>query len=178
MAERDVLKKLLDWLDENVEYGWLDQEKKVHLDMRDFRRDYRIASVEDCLRYGVGTCIEQVFLMHLAYERLGLPHKMYCCRLYEPDDFGVLEAEEHMHCFALCWKGGKVWQVEHPNRERKGVYSSPDEETALWAIEDYYIRLRGGQKSPTTEFTMVEPGLTFSEFNRYINSLDGGKGWA
>ena len=38
------------------------------------------------------------------------------------------------------------------------------------------ILLLGGKKSPTTEFTMVEQGLSFREFNQYINSLDGGKG--
>ena len=81
-----------------------------------------------------------------------------------------------MHCFVLYWKDGKVWQIEHPNQNRKGIYAFSDEDTAVRAIEDYDIALRGGKKSPTTEFTMVEQGLSFREFNQYINSLDGGKG--
>ena len=33
-------------------------------------------------------------------------------------------------------------------------------------------RREGEKVSPVTEFFTVEAGLTFQEFNRYINSLD------
>ncbi len=176
MKRPESPEEILIWMDETIQYGWLDGEKKVHRDMTGFRRDYRIASFEECLKYRVGTCIEQVWMMHLLLDQLYLPNKMYCCRIFEPDDYGNLEEEEHMHCFVLYWKDGKVWQIEHPNQNRKGIYAFSDEVTAVRAIEDYYIALRGGKKSPTTEFTMVEQGLSFREFHQYINSLDGGKG--
>ena len=40
------------------------------------------------------------------------------------------------------------------------------------SIVNYYINLRGGKESPTKEFFEVRPGLSFKEFNDYINSLD------
>ena len=39
------------------------------------------------------------------------------------------------------------------------------------SIVNYYINLRGGKESPTKEFFEVRPGLSFKEFNNYINYL-------
>jgi len=168
-------RELLDWLDRQVSYGWLDAGGQVHRGaMRGFRRSYRTASAEEALAAGVGTCIEQVWLLHLALDQVGIPNRMYCCRIFEPDDYGNLEEEEHMHCFVLCQWEGETLHMEHPNIDRAGIYPYPDEATAVRAIEDYYIALRGGKKSPTTEFFTVEPGLSFGQFNAYINSLDRG----
>ena len=168
---------IYEWIDANIQYGWLDTEGNKHIgEMKHFRKLYRTMSIEEIYEHKIGTCIEQVALMHDLLDKINIPNKMFCCRIFEPDDYGNLEEEEHMHCFVLYWKDGKVWQIEHPNQNRKGIYAFSDEDTAVRAIEDYYIALRGGKKSPTTEFTMVEQGLSFREFNQYINSLDGGKG--
>lgn len=163
---------LLAWLDGHIGYGWVDGEGTVHGDMKGFRRGYRTLSVEEILGHGVGTCIDQVWLIHLALDQLGIPNKMFCCRIFEPDNYGELEEEEHMHCISLCQWQGQTLHIEHPNVSRKGIWTYPDETTAVRAIEDYYIELRGGKKSPTTEFFTVEPGLSFQQFNAYINSLD------
>lgn len=42
---------------------------------------------------------------------------------------------------------------------------------AVRSIVNYYINLRGGKDSPTKEFFEVRPGLSFKEFNNYINHL-------
>ena len=42
---------------------------------------------------------------------------------------------------------------------------------AVSSIVNYYINLRGGKESPTKEFFEVRPGLSFKEFNNYINHL-------
>jgi len=36
-------------------------------------------------------------------------------------------------------------------------------------IVDYYVNMRGGKESPTTAFDRVPVGMTFQEFNTYIN---------
>ena len=169
-TQEDVLR----FMNENIQYGWIDASGKVHRnDMKNFRSAYRVAPLEQCLCSGVGTCIEQVFLMHTIFCGLEIPNRMYCCRVYEPDDFGNLEEEEHMHCFLLYSFNGKVYHIEHPNIYRIGIFEYENEKAAIDAIERYYTDLRGGKQSPTTEFQEVEPGLTFRQFNSYINSLDG-----
>lgn len=49
--------------------------------------------------------------------------------------------------------------------------SNKNEKDALEAIVNYYIKLRGGKESPTKEFFDVMHGLTFKEFNKYINNI-------
>ena len=37
---------------------------------------------------------------------------------------------------------------------------------------DYYVKMAEGKARPVTEFFEVEPGISFKDFNGYINSLD------
>lgn len=168
---------ILAYMKSNIRYGWLDSNGTQHYkEMKNFRSAYRTASISQCLEYGLGVCIEQVYLMHLLFEKAKIPSRMYCCRIYEPDDFGNLEEDEHMHCFLLYNHDNKVYHMEHPHTERAGIYEYESESSAITAIERFYIELRGGRPSPTTEFYTVEPGLTFQQFNAYINSLDALQG--
>ncbi len=158
------------FIDENIEYGWIDIEGKIHKNtMKEFRKIYKTMSIKEILEYKVGTCIEQVILMHYLLDKIKVRNKMFCCRIFEPDDYGNLEEEEHMHCFVLFYENSKVYHMEHPNFERKGIYEYNSEAEAIKAIVDYYIELRGGKDSPTKEFSEVPVGISFKEFNKYIN---------
>lgn len=138
-----------DWLDRRVDYGWVDADGVIHVgEMAHFRRDYRTSGPETVLRTGVGTCIEQVYLLHLALCQLHIPNRMYCCRIYEPDEYGVLEEEEYMHCFLLCQWEGKVLHLEHPHKSRKGIYPFDNEEQAVEVIQAFYVAQRGGKGEP------------------------------
>ena len=48
---------------------------------------------------------------------------------------------------------------------------SISESEAINAIVNYYIELRGGKESPTKEFFEVPVGISFKEFNKYINHV-------
>ena len=54
---------------------------------------------------------------------------------------------------------------------KKGIFEYDSEEVAIKSIVDYYIELRGGKDSPTKEFFEVPVGLSFREFNKYINHV-------
>lgn len=96
------------WMDENMQYGWLDSEGSRHVgEMKNFRKQYRTMSVQETLEHKIGTCIEQAEVMHYLLDKINIKNKMFCCRIYEPDDYGNLEEEEHMHCFVLFWRDGK-----------------------------------------------------------------------
>lgn len=162
---------IYEWLEENIQYGWIDVDGNKHIDeMKNFRRLYRTMSIEEILEEKVGTCIEQVAIMKFLLDKIQVKNKMFCCRIYEPDDYGNLEEEEHMHCFVLFYRDGKVYHLEHPNFYKKGIYEYASEEEAIKAIVDYYIELRGGKESPTTEFFEVPVGLSFQAFNAFINN--------
>ena len=108
LPELQTVEDIYRWIDENIAYGWQDKDGGTHTsEMKDFRRLYRTMSVTETLRQKIGTCIEQVALMHELLDAIGIPNQMYCCRIFEPDDYGNLEEEEHMHCFLLYFQNGK-----------------------------------------------------------------------
>ena len=161
---------ILEFMNEKIKYGWLDINNEEHIgNMKNFRRLYRTSTLNEILKYGVGTCIEQVWLMKYLLDKINISNKMFCTRIYEGKDFNNLEAEEHMHCFILYYANNKVFQIEHPNWERIGIYEFNSEEEA---INDYYVKMSGGKSRPVTEFYTVIPNISFKEFNEYINSLD------
>lgn len=164
---------ILEFMKSNIKYGWLDINNEEHIgNMKNFRRLYRTSSIEETLEHGIGTCIEQVYLMHYLLDKLGIENQMYCTRIYEGDDFNDLDADEHMHCFILYFINNEIYQIEHPNWERVGIYKYDSEDEAVSKINQIYIDMAGGHARPVTLFNEVTPNITFKEFNQYINSLD------
>ena len=165
-------KDIIDFMEEHIKYGWLDINNEEHIgNMKNFRRLYRTSTLEETLEHGIGTCIEQVYLMKHLLDRLNIPNKMFCTRIYEGKDFNDLDAEEHMHCFLLYYDD-MVHHIEHPNWERVGIFDYNSEEEAIDDINTYFIKMSGGIARPVTEFYEVQPNISFKEFNEYINSLD------
>lgn len=162
------------WMEDHIRYGWLDTEGNRHIDeMKNFRKLYRTMSIEEILKEKIGTCIEQVWLMKVLLDRIEMPNKMFCYRVFESDDFHEMDAEEHMHCFVLFFRNNRCYHLEYPAYKNKGIWKYDTEQEALKVITDHYIKLRGGKESPTTEFFEVPYGCSFQEFNCYINSLMG-----
>ena len=167
---------ILTFMNEHIEYGWLDDKKNKHIKtMKNFRKEYRTQSIEETINYRIGCCIDQVYLMHFLLDKLNIQNKMFCCRIYEPDNYDNLEEEEHMHCFILYYQNNKVYQLEHPNFEKTGIYEFNTEKEAIDTIVNYYVQLSGGKDRPTTQSYDVPVGMSFKEFNNYINSLDMNK---
>lgn len=164
---------ILKFMEDNIQYGWIDVNGEKHIgNMKNFRRLYRTMSLEDTLKYKMGTCVEQVYLMKYLLDNLGIKNKMFCTRIYEGKDFNNLEEEEHMHCFLLYYIGDKVFQIEHPNWERVGIYEYESEEDAISKINQIYIEMAAGKARPVTEYSEVPVGISFKELNCYINDLD------
>ena len=164
---------ILEFMKSNIRYGWLDINNEEHIgNMKDFRRLYRTSSIEEVLSHGIGTCIEQVYLMSMLLRKINIPNRMFCTRIYEDENFNDLDEDEHMHCFVLYELNGKVYQIEHPNFRKVGIYEFESVDEAIDKINDYYINVSGGNIREVTEFYKVDKNLSFKEFNSYINSLD------
>ena len=59
--------------------------------------------------------------------------------------------------------------------ERAGIHEFSSEEEAVSKLNAHYEEMADGITRPVTVFTNVEPGLSFKEFNEYINSLDNNR---
>lgn len=164
---------ILEFMKSHIKYGWLDINNEEHIaNMQNFRKLYRTSTLEEILSHGLGTCIEQVYLMKFLLDKINLPNKMFCTRIYEDSDYNNMRKSVYMHCFVLYYLNNKVYQIEHPNWEKIGIYEFANEEEAIKKINNYYINMSCGRPRPVTEFFEVLGGLSFKEFNDYINSLD------
>ena len=114
----------------------------------------------------------EIFIKNKLLDKINLPNKMFCTRIYEDSDYNNMRKNVYMHCFVLYYLNNKVYQIEHPNWERIGIYEFANEEEAIKKINNYYINMSCGRPRPVTEFFEVLGGLSFKEFNDYINSLD------
>ena len=169
---------ILEFMKNNIRYGWLDINNEIHIgNMKNFRKLYRTLSIDEILKYGIGTCIDQVKLMNYLLNKISIKNKMFATRIYEPNNFNKLDEEVHMHCFILCYIDNKVYHIEHPNWCRIGIYEYEDEQEALKTINDYYIKLSGGISRPITEFYKIDYNISFKEFNCYINNLNSINRW-
>lgn len=148
--ELDAIKTpedILEFMKTHIKYGWLDIYNQAHIgNMKDFRKLYRTSSIEEVL---------QTNLMHYLLNKIGIKNKMFCCRIYEPNHYDNMEAEEHMHCFVLYEQNHFIYHIEHPNWEKIGIYQYPSEEEALSDIVQYYVQKSGGVERPTTAFYEV-----------------------
>ena len=88
IEEVKIPEDILEFMKQNIKYGWLDINNEIHFgNLKNFRRIYRTASLKEILEYKIGTCIEQVYLMKYLLDKIKIPAKMFCTRIYEKKRF-------------------------------------------------------------------------------------------
>ena len=106
--------QLMDFMNINIEYGWVDKYGLKHLNnLKGFRENYKTMSIEEILETGLGTCIEQAKLIKYFFDKIGLENKLYCHRGYETEE--NFDKEVRMHCFVLFNYNDNWYHFEHSN---------------------------------------------------------------
>lgn len=160
--------ELMDFMNINIEYGWLDKEEKKHLNtMKDFRKNYQTASIKKVLDSGIANCIEQAKLIKTVFDRIKLENKMYCYRSYETED--NLSKDVKMHCFVLFKEDDCWYHFEHANEPERGIIKYETLAAALKQITSGYEK---NDIRKLTEIPDIPEGLSFQEFNNYVNSFE------
>ena len=160
--------ELMYFMNKYIRYGWLDKDKSEHVEtLKGFRENYIVSTLNETLEHGLGTCIEQAKMIKTFFDSKGYEIRMFCIRRYE--DGVVNDDVVRMHCFVLYMDGDVCYHFEHSNAERRGIheYSSYDE--AIKDINDVYAKR--GDIRVISELPDIIPGLSFLEFNKYINEL-------
>lgn len=160
--------ELMEFMNNNITYGWLDKNGRKHLNnLKGFRENYHISSIKEILRSGLGTCIEQAKMIKSTFDMLGIESKLYCHRSYENEE--NFNEEVRMHCFLLFKEGDNWYHFEHSNRPKRGIHKYKNIDESINSITSGYeendIRL-------LTEIPDIPDGLTFMEFNRYVNQFN------
>jgi Predicted aminoglycoside phosphotransferase len=160
--------ELLQFMIMNIEYGWVgfDNSKNVG-NLKKFREQYRTNSIEEILNTGLGTCIESANLAKSWFDRKKIESKLFCHRTYENEE--NFNKDIKMHIIILFKNNNKWCHLEHSNYPERGIYeySSVDEaieNITKWFKENNDIR-------DLTELEIIPDGLSFKEFNNYVNQF-------
>ncbi len=161
-------KELMDYMNKNIIYGWLDKEKQKHVDnLKNFRENYVSSNIEEILTSKLGTCIEQAKLIKYFFDNKGIENKLFCLRNYETED--NFEAEVKMHCFVLYHYHDKWYHFEHSDSIHRGIY---EYETIEQALQCQIATDSEKKNQVLTEIPSIPEGITFKEFNNYVNNFE------
>ena len=161
--------QLMDFMNINIEYGWVDKYGLKHLNnLKGFRENYKTMSIEEILETGLGTCIEQAKLIKYFFDKIGLENKLYCHRGYETEE--NFDKEVRMHCFVLFNYNDNWYHFEHSNIPKRGIHK-------YGSINDAIKKITSGFEEHNdirvlTEIPNIPTGLSFKEFNQYVNQFD------
>lgn len=160
--------ELMDYMNINTIYGWIDNQGGRHVgNLKNFRENYKISSLDEVIETGLGTCIEQAQMIKSFFDRIGLENKIYCYRRYETEE--NLDKEVKMHCFVVFFHNGKWYHFEHSNSFDRGIHVYDTLEDALKEIT---YRPDKEDIRELTEIPDIPAGLSFKEFNEYVNSFN------
>ena len=164
--------ELMQYMNENIEYGWVDKDGNVHVkELKGLRENYRISSIDEMIEKGVGTCIEQANMIKTFFDRIGLESKIFCHRSYETED--NFDREVHMHCLVFYKDGDKWYHFEHSNQGERGIHEYNSYEEGLKKRIDRF-KAKGDIRD-LTEIDHIPIGLSFKEFNQFVNQCDNKK---
>ena len=161
--------ELMEFMDNYILYGWIDKNGGRHVNaLAGLRENFRTSSLDEMLYTGLGTCIEQANMIKTTLEKMNYETKVFCHRSYETEE--NFDKEVRMHCFVL-YKDGDDWiHFEHSNLGRKGIHKYDSIESAIDEITRYHRE--HGDIRKITEIPELPSGLSFKEFNEYVNSYD------
>lgn len=162
----------MDFMNVNIEYGWIDNQGFKHLNnLKGFRKNYRISSIDKMLEVGLGTCIEQAKMIKYFFDKMGFENKLYCYRSYETEE--NFDKDIRMHCFVLFKYNDSWYHFEHSNRPKRGIHKYDSVESAIEDITSGFKE--HGDIRKLTEIDSIPSGLTFKEFNNFVNEFDDTK---
>lgn len=163
---------LMDFMNINIEYGWVDKQGNKHINnLKGFRANYRISTIDEMLETGLGTCIEQAKMIKCFFDKMGFENKLYCHRSFENEE--NFDKDVRMHCFVLFKYNDNWYHFEHSNRPKRGIHKYESVESAIEEITSGFEE--HGDIRNLTEIDSIPSGLTFKEFNDFVNEFDNSK---
>ncbi|MDD4298707.1 MAG: transglutaminase domain-containing protein [Bacilli bacterium] len=163
---------LLDYMKENLQYGWIGIDGSKHIEnLNGFRSLYLTSSSEQVFKTGLGTCIESAIVAKSWLDSENIDNRLFCHRSCETED--SFDKEVKMHIIILYKEKDKWIHFEHSNRPEQGLHEYNSVESAITDITEGFEA--SGDIRVLTEITDIPSGLSFKEFNNYVNSFENSK---
>ena len=164
--------QLLDYMKVNIQYGWIGTDNNKHFgNLKNFRKLYRTSSLKEITETGLGTCIESAIVAKAWLDSKNIENILFCHRSYETED--NFDKEVKMHIIILFKDKNKWIHFEHSNRPKQGLHEYNSIENALDDIT--YMFKEHGDVRELTEIPCIPIGLSFKNFNNFVNDFDNKK---
>ncbi len=133
--------------------------------MKNFRQKYRTSSFKEILETGVGTCIEQVKLCQIWFNKHKIESKIFFHRCFDSGK----DDNIRLNCIFLFKRNDNWYHFEHTNLKRKGIHRYSDLNSAL---VDITVDFKKGMKRSLTEIPYIPDHISFHELNIFINEFE------
>lgn len=165
----NTTEELLNYMNKNILYGWIDKDKKQHINnMINFRQEYKLESIDEIKKNKIGTCIEQTLLEKYWFDKHNIQNKIFCHRLFENEE--NFDKEVKMHCFLLYYLNNKWYHFEHSNQPYRGIHEYNSLDDFYTILSKHYCE--EGKIKILSEFDYPNPGITFKKFNDFVNQFN------
>lgn len=154
---------ILDYMDANFMYAWLDEKNEKNKSNEGFARRYHVASVNEVLNLSFGTEIEYSKFVITTLRKIG----------YEGSIFANVSTDQYKtflsHIFVLFYDNikDKVYYFEFPPSSNEGIY----EFSSYKEFMDYYAD-KVDKNSRLYEMMNIPDGVTYKELMDFICSQD------
>ena len=163
---------LMDFMDNYIEYGYININREKCYDLKTFKDDYRINKVDTVLSTGLGICFEQAYLQKYFFDLNKIENRLFVFRIYEKNK-EEYENLDDLHVFTL-YKDENNWNLfEHARSNKKGIKSY---KTIKEALSDSVKNLRDDEIIIFKQLDKIIENVTFKEFNSIVDKLPEYKG--
>jgi len=173
------------FMDEILSYGWLDKDKKEHLETMKGIKNFCSMSVDEIFDYKIESCLESVKFSKYWFDKQNIKTKIYFSRGALKNDETNAISYPSMHFLLLfqC-KNGKWGRFEQANIEEQGIYYFDNFEDAFKHVllrqkdkDDFNRNKFKDEKNLTFsaglfEFCELEDNLTFDELHKKTNKKE------
>ena len=108
------INQLLEWMTDNIEYGWMDIEGNKHYDFDGWYDKYIMLLPAEVKKYGIGTCYEQTIFAYQAFEEL-FPQ-------FQKIMVFVQIFKVTTHTFLIFEDNDKLYHFEHSDTKNRGIH--------------------------------------------------------
>lgn len=154
---------ILDYMDANFMYAWLDEKNEKNKTNEGFARRYHVASVNEVLKLSFGTEIEYSKFVITTLRKIGYDGSIFA-NVGTDRDKSFLS-----HIFVLFNddESDKVYYFELPSSANEGIY----EFASYKEFMDYYAS-KVDKNSRLYEMANIPDGVTYRELMDYICSQE------
>lgn len=170
-------KELMLFLDENIKYGFINQNNEVLLDSSDdnFQKicmeQWRLRDVFEIIKSGVGHCYDQVEIERDWFSKHNFEFKTIWISAYQKD----IENSGFSHSYLIYFDKQKWNLFEHSDFTNKGFFSFKTFEEAVKFQAMKQIQYAENQMKPKvkydtfiTEFDKPKTGLTMYQYHKFV----------